>query len=99
MQNDVQCSSSSNVRQILSRVQYELATVQQTVQSAEQARTQRTEEKAAELKALAAWPGTKVNALKAKDRELTDRLATLRGQFTKVRQKEDNLGLVRKAVR
>ena len=94
-QNDVQ-RVTSNVREILSRVQYELATVQQTVQNAEQARTQRAEEEAAEQKALAA-AREEVVSLKAKDRELTERLGSLRSQFTTTRN--TNLDLVGKTVK
>lgn len=94
-QNDAQ-RVTSNVREILSRVQYELATVQQTVQEAEEDRTHRMEEKAAEEKALAAARG-EVVALKEKDRELTELLGKLRNQFTTARK--ENLELIGKAVK
>jgi chromosome segregation ATPase len=94
-QSDIQ-RVSSNVREILYRVQYELATVQQTVQEAEEDRTHRAEEKAAEVKALAA-AREEVVALKAKDRELTEHLGTLRNQFTSARNA--NLDLLGKAVK
>ena len=94
-QSDVQRATSS-VREILSRVQYELANVQQTVQEAEQERTHRAEEKAAEEKGLAD-ARQEVVSLKAKDRELTDRLVNLRSQFTTTRKA--NLDLVGKAVK
>jgi chromosome segregation ATPase len=80
-QNDSQ-RMASEVREILSRVQYELATVQQTVQNSEQLRTQRAEEKVAEQKALD-QAREEVKALKASDRELTDRLTSLRTDFKK----------------
>ena len=94
-QNDAQ-RVTSNVREILSRVQYELATVQQTVQEAEQDRTVRAEEKAAEEKALAA-ARQEVVALKDKERELTELLGKLRDQFTTARK--ENLELIGKAVK
>ena len=73
---------SSSIREILSRVQYELASVQQTVQNAEHDRTIRSDEKVAEEKALA-QAREAVENLKATDRQLTERLVSLRDQFSK----------------
>jgi chromosome segregation ATPase len=78
-QNDVQ-RLSSDVSEILSRVRYELATVQQTVQNAEQARAERASEKVAEQKALSAVRD-EVKSLKATDEELRKRLTGLRNEF------------------
>ncbi|MFO0893216.1 MAG: hypothetical protein U0790_29265, partial [Isosphaeraceae bacterium] len=78
-QNDVQRAASAN-REILSRIQYELATVQATVAAAEQERKQRQAEKEAETTALA-QARAEVEQLQAKDRELRDRLTGLRNQF------------------
>jgi chromosome segregation ATPase len=78
-QNDAQRNSSS-IRELLSGIQYELATVQATVQSAEQERKERYKEKDAETKALA-QARDEVKALKAKDEELRTRLGELREKF------------------
>lgn len=72
---------SSSIREILSRVQYELATVQHTVQEAEKGRTIRAQEKAQEEKELA-QARANVESLKSTDHDLTQRLVSLRGQFT-----------------
>jgi chromosome segregation ATPase len=80
-QNDVQ-RLTSNVSEILSRVRYELATVQQTVQNAEQDRTERAAEVVADQKALAA-ARDEVKSLKATDEELRARLTSLRTEFKK----------------
>ncbi len=80
-QNDVQ-RLASNVSEILSRVGYELATVQQTVQNADQNRTERAAEVVADQKALDA-ARNEVKSLKATDEELRARLALLREEFKK----------------
>jgi len=80
-QNDVQ-RLASNVSENLSRVRYELATVQQTVQNAEQDRTERAAEVVADQKALDAARG-EVKSLKATDEQLRARLASLRNEFKK----------------
>jgi chromosome segregation ATPase len=80
-QTDVQ-RLSSNVAQILSRVHYELATVQQTVEKAEQDRTGRAAEVVADQKALEA-ARVEVKSLKATDEQLRARLASLRTEFKK----------------
>lgn len=78
-QNDVQRTASS-IREILSRIQYELETVQATVQAAEQERKERAVEKEAETQALA-QAREEVKVLQAKDQELRDQLRGLRDQF------------------
>jgi len=80
-QNDVQ-RLASNVSENLSRVRYELATVQQTVQNAEQDRTERAAEVVADQKALDA-ARDEVKSLKATDEQLRARLASLRNEFKK----------------
>jgi len=80
-QNDVQ-RLASNVSENLSRVRYELATVQQTVQNAEQDRTERAAEVVADQKALDA-ARNEVKSLKATDEQLRARLASLRNEFKK----------------
>ena len=75
-QNDVQ-RLASNVSERLSSVRYELATVQQTVQNAEQGRTERAAEVVADQKALDA-ARDEVKSLKATDEQLRARLASLR---------------------
>jgi len=78
-QSDVQRNASSN-REILSRIQYELATVQATVQTAEKERKAWIAEKAAETQALE-QARAEVEELQAKDEELRQRLTGLRNQF------------------
>jgi chromosome segregation ATPase len=80
-QNDVQ-RLASNVSENLSRVRYELATVQQTVQNAEQDRTERAAEVVADQKALDA-ARNEVKSLKATDEQLRKRLTSLRNEFKK----------------
>jgi chromosome segregation ATPase len=81
-QNDVQ-RLASNVAEILSRVRYELTTVQQTVQEAEQDKKQRTDELAAERLALEA-ARNEVKALQAVDAQYRERLQQLRTEFKNV---------------
>ncbi len=80
-QNDVQ-RLASNAAEVLSRVRYELATVQETVQSAQQHQTERSAELAVDQKALAT-ARDEVKQLMARDEELRARLASLRDQFKK----------------
>ncbi len=80
-QNDVQ-RLASNVSENLSRVRYELATAQQTVQNAEQDRTERAAEVVADQKALDAARG-EVKSLNATDEQLRKRLTSLRNEFKK----------------
>lgn len=88
-QNDVQ-RLSSDVSEILSHVRYELATVQQTVQSAEQDKTERAAELDAETKALNA-ARDEVKSLKATDEQLRARLASLRAEFKKTLNSSVNI--------
>jgi len=80
-QNDVQ-RLASTISEKLSGISYELATVQLTVQSAEQDRTERAAEVVADQKALEA-ARAEVKSLKATDEELRSRLASLRQEFKK----------------
>jgi chromosome segregation ATPase len=94
-QNDVQ-RLSSDVSEILSHVRYELATVQQTVLSAEQDKTERAAELVAETKALTAVRD-EVKSLKATDGELRERLKGLRNEFkTTLNKNTSILGQTRK---
>lgn len=88
-QNDVQ-RLASNVSENLSRVRYELATVQQTVQNAEQDRTERAAEVVADQKALVA-ARDEVKSLKATDEQLRARLASLRAEFKKTLNSSVNI--------
>lgn len=94
-QNDVQ-RLSSDVSEILSHVRYELATVQQTVQSAEQDKTERAAELVAETKALNA-ARDEVKSLKATDGELRKRLQGLRNEFKTTLK--TNTGILGQAVK
>jgi len=80
-QNDVQ-RLASTIAEKLSSIRYELATVQQTVQNADQDRTERTAEVDADKKALDA-ARAEVKSLRATDEQLRARLASLRGEFKK----------------
>jgi chromosome segregation ATPase len=88
-QNDVQ-RLASNVSEILSRVRYELATVQQTMQNAQQDRTERAAEVVADQKALDA-ARDEVKSLKATDGQLRERLASLRAEFKKTLNSSVNI--------
>jgi len=88
-QNDVQ-RLASNVSERLSSVRYELATVQQTVQNAEQGRTERAAEVVADQKALDA-ARDEVKALKATDEQLRAGLASLRAEFKKTLNSSVNI--------
>ncbi len=78
-QNDVQ-RLASNVKETLSRFQYELATVQQTLENAKQDRTEREAEHAAEETALAS-ARDEFRKLQDTDKQLRDRLDHLRNDF------------------
>jgi len=80
-QNDVQ-RLASTISEQLSSVRYELVTVQQTVQTAEQDRTERAAEVVADHKALDA-ARNEVKSLKATDEQLRKRLTSLRNEFKK----------------
>jgi chromosome segregation ATPase len=71
---------SSNIKEILARVQYQLATLQETVKNAEAAAKQRSDEKVAEQKALDNAKAD-VQTLKSQNHELTNRLTGLRNEF------------------
>ncbi len=78
-QNDVQ-RLASNVADELAHVHYELTSVRETLHNAEQDRTQREAELAADKQALAA-ARAEANALKTTDLELRNRLDKLRTEF------------------
>jgi chromosome segregation ATPase len=78
-QHDVERISSS-IKEILARVQYQLATLGETVKNAEAAAKQRADEKVAEQKALDDARAD-VQTVKAQNQELTDRLTGLRNEF------------------
>jgi predicted nucleic acid-binding Zn-ribbon protein len=88
-QNDVQ-RLASNISERLSSVRYELATVQQTVQNAEQGRTARAAEVVADQKALDA-ARDEVKSMKATDEQLRARLASLRAEFKKTLNSSVNI--------
>jgi chromosome segregation ATPase len=71
---------SSNIKEILARVQYQLATLQETVKNAEATAKQRADEKVAEQKALDDAKA-EVQTLKTQNQELTNRLTGLRNEF------------------
>jgi chromosome segregation ATPase len=88
-QNDVQ-RLASDVTENLSRVRYELSTVQQTLQNAEQDRTERAEEAVADQKALDA-ARVEYQALKVADGQLRERLASLRAEFKKTLKSSNDI--------
>ena len=88
-QNDGQ-RLASNFSERLSSVRYELATVQQTVQNAEQGRTERAAEVVADEKALDA-ARQEVKSLKATDEQLRALLASLRDEFKKTLNSSVNI--------
>ena len=88
-QNDVQ-RLASTISERLSSVRYELATVQQTVQNAEQGRTERAAEVVVDQKALDA-ARDEVKSLKATDEQLRARLASLRAEFKKTLNSSVNI--------
>jgi chromosome segregation ATPase len=94
-QNDVQ-RTSSNIKDLLARVEYELSTVQDTVQRAEQSREHWSAEKAAEIKAIEQVT-QEVDSLKEKDQELRKRLTGLRNEFKTTLKA--NVDLIQKAVK
>jgi chromosome segregation ATPase len=71
---------SSNIKEILARVQYQLATLGETVKNAEAAAKQRADEKVAEQKALDDARAD-VQTVKGQNQELMDRLTGLRNEF------------------
>jgi len=87
---------NSNIKEILARVQYQLATLGETVKNAEGAAKQRADEKVAEQKALADAKAD-VESLKGQNQELTNRLTGLRNEFKATLK--TNASLVGQAVR
>ena len=87
---------SSNIKEILSRVQYQLATLGETVKNAEATAKQRADEKVAEQKALDDAKAD-VQTLKGQNQELTNRLTGLRNEFKS--KLSDNVSLIGKAVK
>ena len=82
----------SNIREILSQVQYQLATLQETVKNAEQTAQQRAAEKVAEQKTLDAAKA-EVETLKVRNSELMNRLTSLRNELkTTLKANLDMLG-------
>jgi chromosome segregation ATPase len=87
---------NTNIREILARVQIQVATLEKTVKDAEKDAKERTDEKAAEQQALEAERAS-VETLKAQNSELMNRLEGLRNQF--MAMLKGNQGLLRTAVR
>jgi chromosome segregation ATPase len=87
---------NSNIKEILARVQHQLATLVETVKNAEAAAKQRSDEKVAEQTALDdAKAG--VQKLKSQNLELTNRLTGLRNEFKSTLG--NNTSLISKAVK
>lgn len=78
-QSDVE-KARSQIQETLSRAQYQLATVEETVKSAQTALEHRKTEEQEETKALA-QAKSEVQDLMARSTELMDRLTTLRKDF------------------
>jgi chromosome segregation ATPase len=90
-QNDVE-RVNSNIREILSRVQNQVATLEQTVKDAERTAKERADEKVAEQNALESQKAV-VENLKAQNSELMNRLTGLRNEFkTTLKGNQDLLG-------
>jgi chromosome segregation ATPase len=87
---------NTNIREILQRVQIQVATLEKTVKDAERTAKERTDEKAAEQQGLEAERAS-VETLKAQNSELMNRLEGLRNQF--VATLKGNQGLLRTAIR
>jgi len=87
---------SSNIKEILARVQYQLGTLGETVKNAETAAKQRANEKVAEQKALDDAKAN-VQRMKGENQELTNRLTGLRNEFKSTLK--TNASLVGKAVK
>jgi chromosome segregation ATPase len=71
---------SSNIKEVLARVQYQLAWLVETVKNAEATAKQRADEKVAEQKALDDAKAN-VETLTTQNQELTNRLTGLRNEF------------------
>jgi chromosome segregation ATPase len=80
----------NDVQRLASNISERLATVQQTVQNAEQGRTERAAEVVADQKALDA-ARAEVKSLKAADEQLRARLASLRDEFRKTLNSSVNI--------
>jgi len=89
----------SNIREILSQVQYQLATLQETVKNAEQTAQQRAAEKVAEQKTLDAAKA-EVETLKVQNSERVNRLTSLRNEFkTTLKASLDMLDMLGRALK
>jgi len=83
---------NSSVREILSRVEYQLSKLQEEIDAAERAKAAREEEKAAEQKALAESLA-EVERLNTETNEMMNRLFGLRNEFkTTLKANIDLLG-------
>jgi hypothetical protein len=78
-QNDAE-RASSTLKDVVNSLQYQLETVEATIEEAKQSREQRLAEKEQEIKDLAD-ARAEVESLIARDAELTERLETLRKEF------------------
>jgi chromosome segregation ATPase len=87
---------NSNIKEMQSRVQHQLATLGETIKNAEQAAKERGNERAAEQKALDDKKA-EVEALKAQNSELMNRLTGLRNEFKTTR--ESNVDMLGKTVK
>jgi len=85
---------NSRLTELVNRLQYQLETVQNTVEAGEQLRDQRIAEKQEEEKALADAQA-EVQELMAESAKLTDRLESLREEFKKTF--ESNVDMVASA--
>ena len=89
----------SNIREILSRVQYQPATLQETVKNAEQSAQQRAAEIVAEQKTLDAAKA-EVETLKVQNSELMNRLTSLRNELkTTLKASLDMLDMLGRALK
>ena len=89
----------SNIREILSQVQYQLATLQETIKNAEQTAQQRAAEKVAEQKTLDVAKA-KVETLKVQNSERVNRLTSLRNEFkTTLKASLDMLDMLGRALK
>ena len=89
----------SNIREILSRAQYQLATLQETVKNAEQTAQQCAAEKVAEQRTLDAVKA-EVATLKVQHSELMNRLTSLRKELkTTLKASLDMLDMLGRAVK
>ena len=88
-----------HLQEILSRVQYQLATLQETIKNAEQTAQQRAAEKVAEQKTLDAAKA-EVETLKVQNSERVNRLTSLRNEFkTTLKASLDMLDMLGRALK